>query len=54
MENEIMAATADEGNTIVILKKSECINKTKKFITEGLYNEINYDYPNKFQARIRK
>ena len=35
---------ADKGNTMVLLKKEEYIKKTEEFISEGLYEEIKYDY----------
>lgn len=43
-----------EGNTTVLLKREDYINKAENFIKEGPYKEIKYDYTSKYQARIKK
>ena len=39
---------------MVLLKKNDYITKAEKFISEGPYEEIKYDYTNKFQARVKR
>lgn len=53
-KNEIIATKADKGNTMVLLKNNDYITKAEKFISEGPYEEIKYDYTNKFQARVKR
>lgn len=53
-ENNLIITKADKGNTIVIMDKNEYIRKTEEFIKLGPYKEINYNYTNKFQAKIKR
>lgn len=48
-KNDIIATRADKGNTMVLMKKEDYINKAEKFIKEGPYKEVKYDYTNKYQ-----
>ena len=38
----------------MLIEKEEYTNKENKFIKSKNYEDIKYDYTNKFQSRVRK
>lgn len=53
-DNKLIVTKADKGNTTVIMEKTEYINKAEEFIKQGPYEEIKYNYTNRYQAKIKK
>lgn len=53
-DNNIMLTKADKGNAVVVIEKEEYVKKGIEFISNENYEEIKYDYTNKFQSRVKR
>ena len=53
-QNNIMVTKEDKGNSVVLIDTEEYTKKGNKFIKSKNYEEIKYDYTNKFQSRVKK